>query len=352
MIHSIETSMTLEIVKLLTEIDEFKGSWRVYQNIAPERLQALRQVATVESVASSTRIEGVKLTDREVARLLQDLKQREFTTRDEQEVAGYAEVMELVFESHTNIPLSENHIKQLHSLLLQFSTKDDRHRGSYKTLSNSVAAFDAEGKEIGVIFETSTPFETPMQMAEMIRWTNQALSDALLHPLIVIAVFTVKFLAIHPFQDGNGRLSRILTTLLLLKSGYSYVPYSSMESVIESNKQQYYLALRRTQISLKRDESTPDWLPWLTFFLRSMRKQKDNLLRKVERERQFLQAMPKLDAEILQLVRETGRTTTPEIVMATQATRANVRKRLTALVNNNLLQQHGRSTGTWYTLPL
>ena len=352
MIQSIESSMSLEIVKLLTEIDEFKGSWRVYQNIAPERLQALRQVATIESVASSTRIEGVKLTDREVARLLQDLKQREFTTRDEQEVAGYAEVMERVFESHSNIPLTENHIKQLHSLLLQFSTKDDRHRGAYKTLSNSVAAFDATGKEIGVIFETSTPFETPMRMTEMIRWTNQALSDALLHPLIVIAVFTVKFLAIHPFQDGNGRLSRILTTLLLLKAGYSYVPYSSMESVIESNKQQYYLALRRTQISLQRDEGTPDWLPWFTFFLRSMRKQKDNLLRKVERERQFLQAMPKLDAEILQLVRENGRTTTPEIVMATQATRANVRKRLTALVSNNLLQQHGRSTGTWYTLPL
>ena len=352
MIQSIESSMSLEIVKLLTEIDEFKGSWRVYQNIAPERLQALRQVATIESVASSTRIEGVKLTDREVARLLQDLKQREFTTRDEQEVAGYAEVMERVFESHSNIPLTENHIKQLHSLLLQFSTKDDRHRGAYKTLSNSVAAFDAEGKEIGVIFETSTPFETPMRMTEMIHWTNQALSEALLHPLIVIAVFTVKFLAIHPFQDGNGRLSRILTTLLLLKAGYSYVPYSSMESVIESNKQQYYLALRRTQISLQRDEDTPDWLPWFTFFLRSMRKQKDNLLRKVERERQFLQAMPKLDAEILQLVRENGRTTTPEIVMATQATRANVRKRLTALVSNNLLQQHGRSTGTWYTLPL
>lgn len=352
MIQSIETSMSLEIVKLLTEIDEFKGSWRAYQNLAPERLQALRQVATVESVASSTRIEGVKLTDREVARLLQDLKQREFTTRDEQEVAGYAEVMELVFESHSNIPLSENHIKQLHSLLLQFSTKDERHRGTYKTLSNSVAAFDATGKEIGVIFETSTPFETPMQMAELIRWTNQALSETLLHPLIVVAVFTVKFLAIHPFQDGNGRLSRILTTLLLLKAGYTYVPYSSMESVIEGNKQQYYLALRRTQVSLQRDESAPDWLPWFTFFLRSMRKQKDNLLRKVERERQFLQAMPKLDAEILQLTRENGRTTTPEIVIATQATRANVRKRLEALVNSNLLKKHGRSTGTWYTLPL
>lgn len=350
MFRSIEASMSLEIVSLLTEIDEFKGSWRAYQNLAPERLEALRQVATVESVASSTRIEGVKLTDREVAKLLQNLEQRQFSTRDEQEVAGYAAVMELIFESHTSIPLSENHIKQLHSLLLQYSTRDQRHRGTYKTLSNSVAAFDATGKEIGIIFETSTPFETPRQMTELVDWTNRELSASPFHPLIIIAVFTVRFLAIHPFQDGNGRLSRILTTLLLLKAGYTYVPYSSMESVIEHNKQDYYLSLRRTQVSLQRDE--PDWLPWFTFFLRSMRKQKNNLLRKVERERQFLQAMPKLDADILQLVRENGRTTTPEIVIATQATRANVRKRLEELVRSKLLQQHGRGRGTWYTLPL
>jgi len=337
MIQSIEASMSLEIVRLLTEIDEFKGSWRAYQNLAPERLESLRHVATVESVASSTRIEGVKLTDREVAKLLQNLEQREFNTRDEQEVAGYAEVMELIFESYTSIPLSENHIKQLHALLLQFSTKDERHRGTYKTLSNSVAAFDPDGKVIGIVFETSTPFDTPLQMTELIRWTNQALFERLLHPLIIIAVFIVRFLAIHPFQDGNGRLSRILTTLLLLKAGYSYVPYSSMESVIEGNKDRYYLSLRRTQVSLQQDQ--PDWQPWLTFFLRSMRKQKDNLLHKVERERQFLQAMPQLDADILQLVQENGRTTTPEIVIATQATR-------------NLLQQHGRGRGTWYTLPL
>lgn len=349
MIPSIEASLSLEIVNLLTEIDEFKGSWRAYKNLAPERLQALRRVATVESVASSTRIEGVKLTDREVAELLQNLEQRQFDTRDEQEVAGYARAMDLVFESYTHIPLSENHIKQLHSLLLQFSTKDERHRGTYKTLSNSVAAFDADGKEIGIIFETSTPFETPMQMEELLRWTNQALSERLLHPLVTIAVFIVRFLAIHPFQDGNGRLSRILTTLLLLKTGYTYVPYSSMESVIEDNKDRYYLSLRQTQISLKQGQ--PDWQPWITFFLRSMRKQKDNLLRKVERERQFLQAMPQLDADILELVRENGRTTTAEIVIATQAKRATVRKRLEEMVRSNLLKQHGRQRGTWYTLP-
>ena len=290
-----------------------------------------------------------KLTDREVAKLLQNLEQRQFDTRDEQEVAGYAKVMDMVFESYIHIPLSENHIKQLHSDLLQFSTKDERHRGTYKTLSNSVAAFDADGNEIGIIFETATPFETPLQMEELLRWTNQALSERLLHPLVAIAVFIVRFLAIHPFQDGNGRLSRILTTLLLLKAGYTYVPYSSMESVIENNKERYYLSLRQTQISLKQDQ--PDWQPWLTFFLRSMRKQKDNLLRKVERERQFLQAMPQLDADILELVRENERTTTAEVVIATQANRATVRKRLEEMVRSNLLKQHGQRKGTWYTLP-
>lgn len=261
--------------------------------------------------------------------------------------------MQLLFEAYSSIPLSENHIKQLHSLLLKFSDKDERHRGSYKTLSNSVAAFDADGKEIGIIFETASPFATPLQMQALVEWTNQGLADRLLHPLVVIAVFVVRFLAIHPFQDGNGRLSRILTTLLLLKAGYVYVPYSSLESVIEANKEGYYLALRRTQSTLKTD--APEWGYWLLFFPRSMKKQKDNLLKKVERERHFLQALPQLAADILELARENGRVTTAEIVMATQANRATVRKRLEELVRNGMLQQHGKGKGkgkgTWYSLP-
>ena len=344
----VRPEITPEILNLIAEIDEFKGGWRAYQNLAPERLAALRHVATVESVASSTRIEGVKLTDREVEHLLQNLQQRLFSTRDEQEVAGYAEVMQLVFESYSSIPLHENHIKQLHALLLRFSDKDERHRGSYKTLANSVAAFDSTGKEIGIIFATSTPFETPLQMQALVEWSNQALTDRRLHPLVVIAVFVVRFLAIHPFQDGNGRLSRILTTLLLLKAGYVYVPYSSLESVIEANKENYYLALRRTQGTLHSDR--PEWGHWLLFFLRSMKKQKDNLLKKVERERHFLQALPQLAADILELARENGRITTAEIVMATQANRATVRKRLEELVRTGMLQQQGKGKGTWYAL--
>lgn len=341
--------ITFEILNLIAEIDEFKGGWKTYRNLAPERLDALRHVATVESVASSTRIEGVKLSDREVEKLLENLEQQKFTTRDEQEVAGYAEVMELVFSSWNSIPLDENHIKQLHSYLLRHSLKDERHRGTYKTLSNSVAAFAPDGTEIGIIFETSTPFDTPMAMQRLVEWIEQRFTEQDFHPLLVIALFVVRFLAIHPFQDGNGRLSRILTTLLLLKAGYSYVPYSSMESVIESNKEGYYLALRRTQGTLKQED--PDWNPWVVFFLKSMKKQKDNLLKKVERERYFLQAMPQLATDILELAKEHGRITTGEIILATQAKRGTVKKRLLELVNSRLLQQHGQGKGTFYTLP-
>lgn len=347
--YSIKPDITPEILNLIAEIDEFKGGWRAYQNLAPERLAALRHVATVESVASSTRIEGVKLTDREVEKLLQNLEQRQFSTRDEQEVAGYAEVMEVLFDSYASIALTENYIKQLHAWLLRYSDKDERHRGTYKTLSNSVAAFAADGTQLGIVFETSTPFETPLQMQALVEWLNQALLDRQLHPLIIIAVFVVRFLAIHPFQDGNGRLSRILTTLLLLKTGYVYVPYSSLESVVEANKEAYYLALRRTQTTLKNAE--PEWGHWLVFFLRSMKKQKDNLLKKVERERYFLQALPQLSADILELAREVGRVTTGEILLVTHAKRATIKKRLEELVSSGLLQQHGKGKGTWYSLP-
>lgn len=340
--------ITSEILNLIAEIDEFKGGWKAYSNLTPERLNALRHVATVESVASSTRIEGAKLSDREVESLLNNLKRQQFTTRDEQEVAGYAEVMELLFESWNSIPLDENHIQQLHTQLLRHSSKDERHRGTYKTLSNSVAAFDADGKEIGIIFETSTPFDTPFEMQRLLEWTEQQLDSQALHPLIVTALFIVQFLAIHPFQDGNGRLSRILTTLLLLKAGYVYVPYSSMESVIEANKDSYYLALRRTQGTLKQEKI--HWEPWLLFFLKTLKKQKDNLLKKVQRERYFLQAMPQLALDILEILKEHGRVTTGEVMLATQAKRATVKKRLNELVNTQLITQHGQGKGTFYTL--
>ena len=232
--------ITPELLNLLSEVDEFKGAWRALGSLAPERLSALRHVATIESIGSSTRIEGSKLTDRGVEKLLPKLEIKKFDSRDEQEVAGYAETMEMVFHSFEDLQITENHLRQLHRDLLQYSQKDERHRGEYKKLSNNVVAFDVDGKMVGIVFETASPFDTPRRMGELITWLKDARELGRLHPLLIVAIFTVTFLEIHPFQDGNGRLSRILTTLLLLQAGYAYAPYSSLESVIEHSKENYY----------------------------------------------------------------------------------------------------------------
>ncbi|WP_192178558.1 Fic family protein [Mesorhizobium amorphae] len=338
--------ITPEILSLVSEIDEFKGAWRALGTLAPERLSALRRVATIESIGSSTRIEGSKLTDAEVERLLANLDIKTFESRDEQEVAGYAQVMETIFAHFDAIDLTENHVTQLHRDLLAFSNKDERHRGAYKTLANNVSAFDADGKEIGVIFETAMPFDTPKRMKELIEWTRGTLNEQSLHPLLVVAIFTVVFLEIHPFQDGNGRLSRVLTTLLLMRSGYTYVPYSSLESVIENSKEGYYLALRQTQKTIRSPK--PNWQPWAVYFLRVLQQQKRRLEKKIEREGLVLGTLPKLSLQIVEAIKERGRMTIGEIVNLTGANRNTVKKHLAMLVDAKHLAQHGTRKGTWY----
>lgn len=338
--------ITREILSLIAELDEFKGAWRALGTLAPERLSALRRVATIESIGSSTRIEGSKLSDQDVAELLGNIEIKKFDTRDEQEVAGYAEVMETVFAHFDAINLTENHIKQLHRDLLAYSAKDERHRGSYKTNPNHVSAFDADGSEIGVVFETATPFDTPRLMSDLVTWVRTALEDKQLHPLLTVAIFTVVFLEIHPFQDGNGRLSRVLTTLLLLRSGYAYVPYSSLESVIEHTKEGYYLALRNTQGTIRTD--APDWQPWVIYFLRALLKQKQRLETKIQREKILVAALPELSVQILELAKEHGRLTISQVVQMTGANRNTVKKHLQSLVAAQHLTQHGKGKGTWY----
>ncbi len=340
--------ITPEILNLIARIDEFKGAWRALGTLAPDRLSALRRVATIESIGSSTRIEGSKLSDREVERLLSNLEIKSFATRDEQEVAGYAELMELVFASWRDIPFTENHIKQLHQILLRYSEKDTWHRGNYKTHWNSVAAFDEIGAQIGIVFQTASPFDTPRLMRELIPWVNQEQETARLHPLLIIALCVVVFLAIHPFQDGNGRLSRVLTTLLLLHAGYVYVPFSSLESVIEQSKEAYYLALRQTQGTIRTE--APNWQPWLVFFLRSLAEQVRRLEKKVEREKLVLTAMPELQLQIVEFAREHGRVTIGEAIKLTGASRNTLKLHFRALAERGVLNQRGSGRGVWYDL--
>ena len=341
--------ITPEILNLVAELDEFKGAWQALGTLAPERLSALRRVATIESIGSSTRIEGNKLSDREVERLLSNLEIKSFRTRDEQEVAGYAETMELIFQSWEEITLTENHIKQLHRDLLKYSEKDAHHRGHYKTQPNNVTAFDQDEKRVGVVFETATPFATRARMSELVVWTSHAFKSRQLHPLLTAAIFTVIFLEIHPFQDGNGRLSRVLTTLLLLRAGYSYVAYSSLESVIEQSKEGYCLALRQTQVTIRTD--APNWQPWASFFFRALQQQMKRLAKKVEREKIVLAVLPELSLRIIEHAREHGRVSISDIVKLTGTSRNTLKPHFRQLLAQGHLALHGGGRGAWYALP-
>jgi Fic family protein len=257
--------------------------------------------------------------------------------------------MNTIFDSYETIPLSENYIKQFHQILLRHVKKDAHHRGAYKKLSNTVAAFDRTGKEIGIVFETETPFNTSTQMEKLVAWTRQNLEERFYHPLIVIGVFVVIFLAIHPFQDGNGRLSRALTTMLLLKSGYTYVPYSSLEAVIEQNKDAYYRALNRSQRTLK---GGADYEWWLVFFLTALQKQKRRL------ETKLASILPKtpaddrtlsrLAAKILALFDKHSELTVQEIVQTLDSNTNTVKKAVKTLVDKGFIVKHGTTRGAWY----
>jgi len=340
-------NITPEILNLISEIDEFKGQWKTIGMLMPEKLNQLRKVATIESIGSSTRIEGVKLSDQEVEKLLSNIGMQSFKTRDEQEVAGYADAMQMIFDTYDEIRLTENHVKQMHSILLKYSTKDSRHKGDYKKLSNNVEAFDPDGKSLGIIFQTTSPFDTPREMQELIEWTNNELEKKELHPLLVISAFVVYFLAVHPFQDGNGRLSRVLTTLLLMKSSYKYVPYSSLEKVVEENKESYYVSLRRSQKEMLTDQA--DIGHWLLFFLRALQKQKNSLQKKIDNLK-LTTKLPELSEKIIEVIKNQGRANMTELNQLTGSNKNTLKLRLRELVNDNILTKHGAGKSTYYTL--
>jgi len=257
----------------ITQIDELKGRWVAGANLSPQVLTRLKRSVLITSTGASTRIEGSKLSDEEIEKILQGLSVNKFADRDVEEAKGYFELLQNVFNAWSDLKFSENIIKGFHRDLLKYVSKDERHRGNYKKAENQVAMFDAEGKAIGVVFDTTLAYLTPKEMQDLVEWTNDAFNKKLYHPLLITGNFIVEFLKIHPFLDGNGRLSRVLTNLLLLQQGYEYMPYISHEKLIEDNKASYYSALRKSQRTFgTKDESI---LPWLEFFLSIVLKQSE-----------------------------------------------------------------------------
>jgi Fic family protein len=341
-----QVAITNDILNLISELDEFKGRWQAINTLSLDRLSLLKKSATIESIASSTRIEGVKLSDEQVETLLSKVKRKSFKSRDEEEVVGYFDAMDLILENFEDLKITENHIKQLHAILLKHSSKDIRHRGEYKKLNNHVVAIDAKGKEIGIVFKTATPFETPRKMADLVEWINKSLELRTRHPLIIIGIFIVIFLAIHPFQDGNGRLSRLLTNLLLLKHGYSYIQYSSLESVIEHNKDLYYKNLRDCQITL--DSKKPKFENWILFFLKSLKKQKDNLEKKIKAEKILQENFDDLHLKVLKILKNHKRLAVSDIQKLTGANRSTLKVKLRNLVAMKKVKSFGRGRAVVY----
>ena len=253
-----------KILNLISQIDLYKGKWNVIEKQENIYLKELRKIATIESIGSSTRIEGGTLTDKKIEELLNDVKITKLKTRDEQEVIGYYDTLEIIYENYDNIRLTENYIKQLHQNLLRYSDKDTRHRGKYKSLSNKVVANYPGGIQ-KVIFNTTEVHLVQNEMNDLVTWTNEQFEKGEIHPLIIIANFIYEFLSIHPFQDGNGRLSRLLTTLLLLQKNYMFIQYISFENLIEKTKKEYYQALMEGQKN--RNKENENISKWILYFL-------------------------------------------------------------------------------------
>jgi Fic family protein len=265
------------ILKRIIYIDTFKGKWNIVEQKENVYLKELRKIATIESVGSSTRIEGAQMTNDEIVELLKNMEITNLKTRDQQEIVGYFDVLELIYESFNDITISKNYIQQLHQRLLKYSTSDDRHRGDYKTLSNNVVANYPDGIQ-KVIFTTTEPYLVENEMSDLINWTNQQFKINEIHPLVIIALFIYEFLSIHPFQDGNGRLSRLLTNLLLLKNDYLFVQYISFENLIEQKKKSYYEALIDGQKDRYTDNEQIN--SWIIFFLSSI----ETLIQRLEQK--------------------------------------------------------------------
>lgn len=350
--NTLNITITPDLLNKIVEIDRFNSSWnRGGLKVSPWQLNAMKRVATIESIGSSNRIEGNHFSDAEVENLFSNIDKKSFKTRDAQEIAGYADLLTTIFNNYNEIKLSENYIRQLHQILLSYSAKDARHRGEYKKSPTRVAAFDASRKEIGVIFETASPFDTPHLMEDLIHWTNTNFAEGYLHPIIVIGVFIVHFLSIHPFVDGNGRLSRALTILLMLQHGYSYMPYASMESIIEANKEAYYRSLRGTQKNIFSNKI--NYEPWLTFFVTSLVEQKRHLEAKVcaaAQQQPNIIRFNKTAQSILDLFKQKPDWSVAEMTAKLAKNRETIKQNVHNLVKNNVLIKHGTTKAAYYTL--
>ncbi len=333
------------IVALLGTIDGIRGEFTSGLRMTPQAITNLKRSTLITSAGASTRIEGAKLTDKEVEKIMRGLSISTFADRDSREVQGYLETLQNVFDSFQALPLRESVITSLHKQLLKYSTKDDTHRGTYKKKENTVGILGPDGNVAKVLFKTTPAYLTAKEMQELVEWTREALEKSRFHPLLIIANFIVEFLKIHPFEDGNGRLARVFTNLLLLRSGYSFVQYVSHEQIVERRKDEYYIALRKSQETFKTAHDTVG--PWLNFFLSAVQEQALKALSYLEEEKIEDILSPK-QYEVWNYLSHTGEASRGEIAKATGIVEVTVRQALNRLIALGKIKRMGQGRGTRY----
>lgn len=338
--------LTQEILAKISKIDEFKGLWQGSLRLSPQILGRLKSWVIITSTGASTRIEGAKMTDEEIARFLRGLKGKQPKSRDEQEVVGYADLIGRIFDNWKTIKLSEGWILQFHSILLQFSEKDKAHKGKYKNAPNTVVMTNKHREQV-VLFNPTPPHLVKSEMLSAIEWTNKQLESDEIHPILVIANFIFEFLAIHPFKDGNGRLSRALTNFLLLGNGYSYIPYISLDEIIEESKTEYYLALRAAQKNHKTDHE--DITPWAEYLIGALLEQA-NRARKLMESDQPEKLLSEKQVQIYELFKSGKEIGVAEIdkLLKSRIPKATIKQALSRLVSLKLLDRIGQGRSTRY----
>lgn len=328
---------------MISRIDRFDASWSSIERLEGGNLRQLRHIATIQSVGASTRIEGSKMADEEVANLLNNIGASKIEDRDSQEVVGYFNVLDTIIASFEDVAISESGIKSLHNQLLKYSAKDAWHRGGYKQHINAVEASFPDGSK-KIIFRTTDPgFATEDAMRRLIDWYA---GEGEVHPLIACAAFVYEFVSIHPFQDGNGRLSRLLTTLLLLQKGYKWIQYVSFEHEIENRKKDYYISLRSCQAQRPNEDITD----WIEFFLESLLNVQLKLEQKLAQtqQREDLSAKEKM---VYSYILNHSGCKSGDIVTALNISKPTVKRIVSTLVDKQLIEKHGRGAGITYAAP-
>lgn len=249
-----------EVLGLIAAIYREAGKQELYLKQRPEDLEKLVEIAKIQSTEASNAIEGIVTTNTRIRHLVEEKTTPK--NRNEQEIAGYRDVLSVIHESYDAIPITQNYILQLHKML--YSHMNNPIAGRTKTVQNYISATYSAG-HVETLFTPLTPYETPEALDRICEEYNRVIGNMELEPLIAIPVFIHDFLCIHPFNDGNGRMSRLLTTLLLYRNGFYVGKYISLEAKIAKNKDLYYDALSASQIGWH--EGSEDVVPFIKYIL-------------------------------------------------------------------------------------